>query len=710
VAFTPFVLVADVALVSGAPGLVSLTELAGPGALRWLAKFGAWGDALAARDRCRDASGEAANAPAAPYRFLPDPVHHYLLLAGRTSFGGMRFGDLRRLALDIEVVTTDGYEFPSPARAGDRIVAIALADSSGFREVLRGDRLDEATLLAECGRLIRERDPDVIEGHNIFRFDLEYIESRARRHGVPLAWGRDGSALRGRPARLSVAERTIGFRRYDLAGRHVVDTWMLAQLHDVGARDLPSFGLKDIARHLGVAATGRTYVDSSRVAQELAENADRLMAYAGDDAVETLAVSAVLSPAYFAQAQLLPFDYQSVTLRGAAAKVDALMLREYLRRGHAVPTPGPGQSVGGGLTAIWGQGVASPVLHVDITSLYPSLMISGRVAPAHDALGVFLDLLTHLRDVRVTAKRLAHGAASDDERQHHQAMSQSFKILINSFYGYLGFSSAHWNDFDAANRVTAEGRRIVTLIVDRLRELGATPVEADTDGVYFTPPPAHTDAADAALLDAIAAGLPEGITLELDGRYSAMFSYKMKTYALLDARGRLTLKGSAFRSRGLEPFQRRLIEELVRLLVTGRRADAKAVIDRWLADFAAHRVDVRTFARTENLQEPLEVYRDRVAAGVRAPSAAYELAAASGRPVQAGDQISYYVTGRTARVPVNEAAKLASLWDRERPDENVEYYQSKVLEIWQRFRRFTEIDGLVPYVEDEAESAQLSLF
>ena len=119
---------------------------------------------------------------------------------------------------------------------------------------------------------------------------------------------------------------------------------------------------------------------------------------------------------------------------------------------------------------------------------------------------------------------------------------------------------------------------------------------------------------------------------------------------------------------------------------------------------------MRTFARTETLQEPLDVYRERVTSGVRAPSAAYELAAASGRPVQPGDQISYYVTGRTPRVPVNEAAKLASLWDREQPDENVEFYQAKLLEIWQRFRRFTEIDGLIPYVEDDADSAQLTLF
>ena len=696
--------------MSGAAGLVTLTQLDGAGGLRWLARFGSWSAALAARERCREATGLPANASEAPYRFFPDPVHQYLLVAGRTSFGGLRFGDLRRLALDIEVVTTDGYEFPSAARAGDRIVAIALADSTGFRHVLRGDRLDEAALLTECGRLIRERDPDVIEGHNIFRFDLEYLEARARRHGVALAWGRDGSVLRSRPARLQVAERAIGFRRYDIAGRHILDTWMLAQLHDVGARDLPSFGLKDIARHLGVAARDRTYVDASNVARALAEDADRLMAYAGDDAAETLAISAILSPPYFAQARLVPFDYQTTTLRGSAAKVDALLLREYLRLGRAVPRPRPGQSVGGGLTAIWKQGVAAPVLHVDVTSLYPSLMIASRVAPASDERGVFLDLLTHLRDVRVTAKRQAQAAAVEEERQHHLALSQSFKILINSFYGYLGFSSAHWNDFDAANRVTADGRAVVTAIVDGLRALGATPIEADTDGVYFTPTPAHTEDDDARLLEALAEKLPAGITLELDGRYAAMFSYKMKTYALLDGRGRVTLKGSAFRSRGLEPFQRRLIDELVRLLLAGRRTDAKAVVDRWLADFAAHTVDVRIFARSETLQESLEVYRERVAAGLRPLSAAYELAASSGRPVQPGDQISYYVAGRTARVAVSDVAKLASLWDPARPDENTEYYQSKVLETWERFRRFTEQDGLVPYADEHPDSAQLSLF
>jgi DNA polymerase elongation subunit (family B) len=213
------------------------------------------------------------------------------------------------------------------------------------------------------------------------------------------------------------------------------------------------------------------------------------------------------------------------------------------------------------------------------------------------------------------------------------------------------------------------------------------------------------------LLERIAADLPAGIALELDARHAAMLSYKMKSYALLDERGRVQLKGSGFRSRGLEPFQRRIIEEIVRLLLEGQRGRVRPVIDRWLAAFASHQVPVRQFARTETLQETVDVYRARVEAGLRPPSAAYELMLAGGRPCQPGDQVSYYVAGRSRNVVVNTHARLAADWDPLTPDENVEHYQGKVLEIWERFRRFTESEGLVPYRDDTVEDeAQMSLF
>src|SRR4030095_10228280 len=238
-----------------------------------------------------------------------------------------------------------------------------------------------------------------------------------------------GESLRGRVARLSIAERTIGYRRYEVAGRHIIDTWILAQLHDAGTRDLPGFGLKDLARHFGVAAEDRTYVDPSRITREFREAPERLMAYAADDAVETLAIASVLAPPYFAQAQTVPFDYQSCTLRGAAAKIDALVLREYLARGHAVPLPGPVGPVGGGYTAICQEGVARPVLHVDVTSLYHSLMLARSIPAAPTSPALLRGRPPPRRISRVGPTRGAGERPEPAERAHLGALQQSFKIL-----------------------------------------------------------------------------------------------------------------------------------------------------------------------------------------------------------------------------------------------------------------------------------------
>jgi DNA polymerase I len=699
--FRPFLLLHDPDLLKGFKGELAVTPLDGQGIYRWLAELSSWAQALRARDHCLSVSGKSAGAPDAPYRFLSDPAHQFLLRSGKTSFLGMSFGDVRRMALDIEVTTGAGFEFPNAARESDRIIAIALADSSGFSTVLSGARMSEPELLAECSRIIRERDPDVLEGHNVFRFDLEYLEARARLHRLSLRWGRDDSVLRGFPSRMQVAERTIGYRRYGVTGRHIVDTWILAQLYDVGARDLESYGLKDVARHFGIAAPARTYLPPEDIPRIFLEDPARLMAYARDDVLETLGLSAILSPPYFVQAQMLPFDYQTTVLRGNATKIDALLMREYLHRGQAVPAPGRGRGVAGGYTAVFQRGVARDVLHVDVTSLYPSLMLGQGLFPASDRLGVAASLLRDLREFRVSAKRLAREAAAEEDRLFLNALQQTFKIFINSFYGYLAFSQGHWNDFEVANQVTGEGRRLVQALLDRLGGLGATVVEVDTDGIYFVPPVVPEDE----LVAELSKALPESIQLELDGRYVAMFSYKMKNYVVLDARGKLLIKGSGLRSRGIELFQRLWMEEMFRLLLTGRRDEIPALVKRWEEDFLAHRVPLKQFMKTETLQESLTAYREKLQAGARNVGAGYELALASARSYQPGDQVSYYVSGEGRRISVNEAAKLAGEWSEAAPDENTAYYVAKLQELYQKFRPLIEQDGLAPVFDDEPAPA-----
>ncbi len=663
-----FVLLDDPHLLDGFKPAPAISELKGDFRYRFLVALDSMDALDGVKRHLRNGTGKLANAPDAPYLVLADPVEQHLILTGTTFFMGMQFGDLVRMQIDLETYISPGFEFPTAAREGDRIVAISITDSTGYERLLRGTEMDERAMIEELLRIVAERDPDVIEGHNLFRFDLEYLETRARRHRIRLTLGRDGAEMSVRPSRLQIAERSIAYRRFDIPGRSIIDTWILAQHYDIASRELESLGLKQLAIHFGLARDDRVYIDASRVSEYFDWNPEKLFEYALDDARETRALAETLSPSYFVQAQIFPYSYQSTVLRGNATKIDALMLRAYLREGHSVPEPQPVAAVLGGYTEIRRCGVARGVLHCDVTSLYPSLMLQYGHAPATDRLGVFLRLLADLRSFRVQAKAAVR-ELQGLERKNLEALQQTFKILINSFYGYLGFGLGHFNDFNQAGEVTKRGRDLIQDAVAKLEELGALVLEVDTDGIYFVPPP---DAADEntidRVLEQVAAVMPAGIRLEIDGRYAAMFSYKMKNYVLLDDDGDMTIRGSGLKSRGLERFQRRFMEEMFERMLTGRDKEISGLYHDYLMRIANHKIGIDDLMKTETLQDSLDVYRQKRTDDRRNLAAAYELALKAKRPYLAGDQISYYVTGRRRDVQVTEVAKLAADYDPERPD------------------------------------------
>ena len=707
-----FALADDDALLGGLHAPHKLTELHGNFRFRYLIELASLDALEAARRHLRNVTGKAPGAPDAPYFVLADPIGQHLMLTGTTLFMGMQFGELHRMQLDIETYVSAGFEFPSAARAGDRIIAIALTDSRGFAQVLSAREMDEPAMLVEMVRLIRERDPDVIEGHNLFRFDFEYLEARARRHRIPLALGRDGSTIRARASRMQIAERVIAFRRYDIYGRHIIDTWLLAQHYDIASRELEGFGLKELAQHLGVVRPGRVYLDASRVSHYFDNEPDTLIAYALDDAHEAGALAEALSPSYFVQAQIFPYSYQNVVLRGNATKIDALLMRAYLAQKHSIPAANAPSEVAGGYTEMRRCGVARNVLHCDVTSLYPSLMLEGNHAPANDRLGVFLKLLADLRSFRVQAKNAAR-ELSGNEQRNLEALQQTFKILINSFYGYLGFGLGHFNDFVQANAVTKRGRDLMRRAIIELEVRGAEVVEVDTDGIYFVAPfPLDDEAVAQRLIDDVGASMPAGIRLEIDGQYPAMFSYKMKNYVLLDDQGAMTIRGSGLKSRGLERFQRRFMEDLFQLLLKGRAREIPSLREDYRAKIERHAIGIDDLMKTETLQDSIANYRDKIGGKRRNVAAAYELALKAARPYLSGDQISYYVTGHSAKVKVAMAAKMASEYDDANPDENVPYYVAKLDDLYEKFRPFVEREGLFMSSETDTddESKQRNLF
>ncbi len=574
---------------AGLSGVQKITRLKGGGQLRFLVHFHSWTDYL-------DARGQLSADGIAHFDFN-NPVKQHLLLSGNTLFRGLRYNDVHRLQLDIETTGLD------PEAPGAHIILVALSDNRNYEEVLGTREMSEGALLEVLNQRIRRRDPDIIEGHNIFDFDLNYIQVRARALNISLTWGRDGSELKAGNGlrRYRVGARSRTFRPAYIHGRHIVDTYHQVQRYDIGGR-LESYGLKNVVRALGLERADRVFVEGADIQRIWRSDPGKVVNYALDDVRDVHALSEIVATTEFYQTQLLPYRLQDAAMAGPGEKINAMMIGSYLRRGLAVPRPQHEQSFGGGYTALFASGIFSRVVKADVESLYPSIMLNYGIRPASDTENVFLPMLQRLARRRLDAKSRLKEATADADRSYWDGLQGSYKILINSFYGYLGYGQANYNDYKAAEQITTRGQQIARQVVTMLRERKARLIEADTDGVYFVVPPGiDTEREEHLFVEALSEELPEGIHLSHDGRYRRMISLKAKNYILVDYDGRLIIKGSSLRSRRDERVFREFVRKLAPLLVNRQSDAASALYMEFAHRLKAGQFDHREFCRRESI-------------------------------------------------------------------------------------------------------------
>ncbi len=487
------------------------------------------------------------------FRFR-SPIEQYLVTSGKTLFKGMVFDDLVRLQIDIETLGLDA------AVPDNRIITVAMRTSSG-KEIFLSDEGDEGALIESATAWLLAEDPDLIEGHNIYNFDLPFLQERARRNSVTLNWGRDGSALwvGDGQQRFKAGPLTLPYRPGFVSGRHIIDTYQQIQRYDVAGK-LTSYGLKPVIAAL--------FPDRNRVTIAGPHIRDRweqgdlqaLEAYNLDDVRDVDALSRLTLPTEFYQTQVLPRSLQSSATGGPGEKINDLMVRTYIHAGHSLPRANPPRAFPGGHAELVATGSFSPVVKCDVESLYPSIMLSQGIRSSLDTLNAALPMLGDLTQRRLDAKERARGGS--DQRDVWEGLQSSFKVLINSFYGYLGYGRGLFNDFDAAERVTLEGQQLIRSVVQELVQREARPIEVDTDGVYFVPPASvQSEVDEHRFINNVGSILPAGIRLAHDGRYAGMLSLKLKTYALLEKDGSVTLKGSSLRSRRMEACFRTFLRD-----------------------------------------------------------------------------------------------------------------------------------------------------
>lgn len=627
-----------------------VTRLDGDG-YPFLVRFASWPAYLNGRRILRDENRDHINYGSASKQFL--------LGTGRTLFKGMAFPDLRRMQIDIE--TSD----LSPHAPGAHIFLIVCSDNHGHEDgqILIGD---EAQMLRDLTRLIQEWNPDVLEGHNFYGFDLPWMRARAEALGVALEWGRDGSKMQiGAERNCAIGANSRPFTGHYVWGRHIIDTLFSTQRFDLSRGEISSYGLKECARHYHIAEPDRVYLDRSQILDLYAQDPDQVRQYALADARETRRLAEVVCPTEFYQSQMVPDVYQSVAVTGSGEKINSVFVRAYLQEGAAIARQQAPVPYAGGYTEMRVSGVLRSIVKADVESLYPSIMLSEGVTSSSDTRDLFLPLLEELTRRRLAAKKKAKQAGEGEDARraaYWDGLQGSYKLLINSFYGYLG-APFYFNDYKAAGRVTEIGQEIVKKIADEIEKRGGVVVEIDTDGVYFQIPGNNEgQAGEEAFVARVGKTLKAGIRLAFDGRYQTMLSLKAKNYVLVSYEGKKTFKGSSLRSRADERFGRRFLGQAVDLLLSERTDELSALYHELLGKIEAREMSIEELARRERVTEKTF---------------------SSDAKKRAAEVMRGLTVGEYAELYQREDKSLARA-DEYAGDEDIEYYQTKLYKFAQR--------------------------
>lgn len=389
---------------------------------------------------------------------INDPKESAMVLNGFTYFKGMKVSDVSVLSFDIESSGILHNEYSkvfmiSNTFRRNGIITKKLFSLDSFP--------NEKDMLESWCAWIREVNPSVICGHNIFGYDLPYLNFCAEKSGIDLLLGRDGSKLYFN--NYSSKFRKDGSQDYNynrafIFGREIVDTMFVAYHFDF-ARKYESYGLKAIIKHEGLEKPGRQFYNAAHIAQDWNsfELREKIKRYGEDDADDALALYDLMIPAYFYWTTYVPKSFQTINYSATGAQLNSFLVRGYLQHGHSIPKADESVKFKGAISDGF-PGIYKNVFKIDVASLYPSIMLQNNIYDIKkDPKGYFIKMVDYFTKQRLEDKK----KAKETGERYYQELEQSRKIAINSAYGLLGSSGLLFNSPKNASLVTEQGRNIL---------------------------------------------------------------------------------------------------------------------------------------------------------------------------------------------------------------------------------------------------------
>lgn len=519
-----------------------------------------------------------------------------MLLSGLTYYKGMKVSDVSVLSFDIEAT---GLEHDSTAKV---LLIPCTFRRNGFieRKLFAYDQYpNEAAMFDDMSAWVRKKNPSIVMGHNVYGYDLPYMDYCARRAGTSLKWGRDGSSIRFEEYESKFRKDGSQFYTYHKAhiyGRELVDTMFLAIKADAATRKYENYRLKDIIKHEGLEVAGRQFYDAAQIGANYKDPIEwpKIKKYAEHDADDALTLFDLMAPAYFYLTQSVPKPFQSMINSASGAQINSFLVRSYLQVGHSLPKESPPADYEGAIS-FGNPGIYQNVFKVDVASLYPSIMLQEKIYDRmKDPQGHFLAMVEHFTEERLANKK----RAKETGERYYKDIEQAQKIIINSAYGMLGSTGLLFNSPQNARAVTTKGREILqTAIEFSTKGCNLTIVNADTDSVSVAPLaqnahlPWSTEDREH-FLQCLNNLMPARIRWEDDGVYPRMVVIKAKNYVLDDGKS-IKIKGSALKATNKEKALKEFISRSVELLLDGN----KTGVEQLYYDYVKEILNVQDIAR-----------------------------------------------------------------------------------------------------------------
>jgi DNA polymerase, archaea type len=480
---------------------------------------------------------------------------------GYTYFKGMRLKDVSVLSFDIE---TTSLELNDSAK----VLLISNTYRNGNGKIIKKlfsykDYPDDNAFFTDWCNWVLDINPSVILGHNIFSYDLPYLHYCASRAGCSLLLGRDKSGIRFdsfESKKRKDQTQNVNYRRAHIYGREIVDTLFLAIDYDIATKKYESYGLKAIIKTENLEKKDRVFYDASTIRKNytIPEEWDKIKLYCIDDSDDALALYDLMAPSFFYTSQNIPKSYQSVCYSASGSKINSIMIRAYLQDGHSLPKASEAKRFEGAIS-IGNPGIYSNVFKVDVASLYPSILIHYGVYDGEkDPKAYFKELVSTFTEKRLEYKKKAK------EDKYFDDLQQSYKIFINSCYGFLGATGLLFNSPYYASFVTEKGREILNKTIAWAEDQQLRIVNADTDSISFCSADQSpiSESSQLLFLEDLNSNFPSRIRFENDGYYKKVIVLKAKNYILFDGK-KIKYKGSAIKASTKEPALKEFIKRII---------------------------------------------------------------------------------------------------------------------------------------------------